>query len=96
MHTCTHKHTNTHIYPHLHTPMCIYAAHVQNFVFHHSNSEVECVLLVSYSPSSDLELLREILTLTVVRGDLVLLKYLINNQSVDVNGQYLIYKKIHT
>ena len=35
----------------------------------------------------DPELLRGILELTIVRGDLDLLKYLVGNQSVDVNGE---------
>ena len=38
----------------------------------------------------DPELLRGTLKLTVVRGDMGFLKYLINNQNVDVNGEYLI------
>ena len=43
--------------------------------------------LLVCSLSSDFELLKSILELIVIRGDLEFLKYLIDNQSVDVNGK---------
>ena len=39
------------------------------------------------SLSSDPDLLRSTLELTTVRGDVEFLKYLINSQGVDVNGE---------
>ena len=35
--------------------------------------------------------MRGILELTVVRGDLEFLKYLVSNYSVDVNGEFVTY-----
>ena len=43
-----------------------------------------CSLLLTSEP----ELLRRILELTVREGDLELLKYLVSNQNVDINGKH--------
>ena len=55
-----------------------------------------CLLIITFFMLLDPELLMGTLKLTVVRGERKFLKYLIDNHSVDVNGEYLAHTCRHT